>query len=141
MTTGHVTSLDHSVEQANIWINEMAEELGTSDRQAAYRALRGFLHALRDRIPIDEGAQLAAQLPELVRGMYYENWRPSATPRRYRDRERFLRAVAEGALLAGATEASYVVSAGVAVLRRHVSAGELDDVVATLPASIGRFFA
>ena len=83
MTTRHVTALDHSIEKANIWINEMAEALGTEDRQAAYRALRGFLHALRDRIPVDETAQLAAQLPELVRGVYYENWRPSTTPRSY----------------------------------------------------------
>ncbi|MGZ8512393.1 MAG: DUF2267 domain-containing protein [Candidatus Limnocylindria bacterium] len=138
MTTGHVTALDHSIEKANIWINEMAEELGTEDRQAAYRALRGFLHALRDRIPVNETAQLAAQLPELVRGVYYENWRPSTTPRSYHSPEQFLEAVADEALLVGPTEASYAVTAGAAVLRRHVSPGEIEDVVAVLPAGIGR---
>jgi uncharacterized protein (DUF2267 family) len=41
---------------------EIAEELGV-DRREGYRILRGFLHALRDRLTIDESAQLSAQVP------------------------------------------------------------------------------
>lgn len=69
-----------------------------------------------------------------MRGIFYEGWRPSATPRRYDDRETFLRSVAREALLAGTAEASYAVSAAAAVLRRHVSSGEVADVLAILPA-------
>jgi uncharacterized protein (DUF2267 family) len=136
MTTRHLDIIDRSVEQANVWINELAEEFGTEDRREAYRILRAFLHAIRDRITVEESAQLAAQLPELIRGIFYEGWRPGTTPQRYRDRTTFLRKVAEEALLAGPTEASYAVTAAAAVLSRHVSAGEIADVRGILPAEI-----
>ena len=60
-TTAHLDVLDRSVEKANVWINDVAAELQTSDRHEAYRALRAFLHVLRDRLPVPEAAQLAAQ--------------------------------------------------------------------------------
>jgi uncharacterized protein (DUF2267 family) len=136
MAATHVDIIDRSSEKAHVWINDVAAELGTDDRQAAYRALRAFLHVLRDHLSVDEVAQLAAQLPLLVRGIFYENWDPSSTPQRYRDPAEFLDRVATGALLHGETEASYAVAAASAVLRRHVSAGEIEDVMHELPGSI-----
>ena len=136
MSTTHVDIIDRSSEKAHIWLNELAVELGTEDRQLAYRILRGFLHVLRDRLGVDEAAQLAAQLPLLVRGIFYENWDPSDTPQRYRDPAEFLDRVAHAALLHGETEASYAVAAAAGVLRRHVSSGLFDDVMQALPESI-----
>ena len=75
-----VELIDRSVEKTNVWLKELAAELGTDDRKFAYRVLRAYLHAVRDRLMVDEAAQLAAQLPELVRGIYYEGWVPSRTP-------------------------------------------------------------
>lgn len=128
--------ISRSVEKAHIWVNEVAEGLGTDDRDQAYRVLRAYLHALRDRLPVNEAAQLAAQLPELIRGVYYEGWKPAATPVRYRDLVDFLDRVAAEAVLEGETSASYAVSAASLVLRRHVSAGELDSVRAILPEEL-----
>lgn len=128
--------ISRSVEKAHIWVNEVAKELGTDDRDQAYRVLRAYLHALRDRLPVNEAAQLAAQLPELIRGIYYEDWRPAVTPVRYRDLADFLDRVAAEALLEGETSASYAVSAVSAVLRRHVSAGEIEDVRSILPGEL-----
>ena len=141
MTTRHVDMIDRTVEGAHVWINDVADEFGTEDHQLAYRILRAFLHAVRDRITVDESAQLAAQLPTLIRGVYYEGWRPSATPLGYHDRETFLHKIAGEALLAGSTEASYAVTAAAAVVRRHVSEGELQDVLAILPAEIRQLLA
>lgn len=128
--------IGRSVEKAHIWMNEVAAELGTDDHHQAYRALRAYLHALRDRLPVNEAAQLAAQLPTLIRGIYYENWKPGATPTRYRNLADFLDRVAEDAILDGETSASYAVSAVSAVLRRHVSAGEIEDIRAILPEEL-----
>jgi uncharacterized protein (DUF2267 family) len=125
-----------TVEKTHVWLNELAEELGTEDRQEAYRVLRAFLHALRDRLTVDEAAQLAAQLPDLIRGIYYEGWDPSSTPRSYKDLDSFLGAIAKEALLDGETRASYATAAAGRVLRRHVSEGELRDVLNVLPEEL-----
>lgn len=135
-TTTHVPTLEHAIHQTNVWLGEVAAALDGADRQYAYRTLRATVHALRDRLTVDEAAQLAAQLPDLLRGIYYEGWDPSATPVRERTREQFLDHVAREGALAGRTEASVAVGAAMAVLTRHVSAGELDDVRATLPQEI-----
>lgn len=135
-TSAEPAILQRSVEQARHWIDETATQLGHSDRRAAYRALKGVLHALRDRSTVEESAQLASQLPELIRGAFYENWTPARTPERYRDAAAFLDRVRDRAGLAGETEASFAVSAVMTVLRRHVSAGELDDVLATMPTPV-----
>lgn len=128
--------IERSVEKAHIWLNDVAEQLGTDDHRQAYRVLRAYLHALRDRLPVNEVAQLAAQLPELIRGIYYEGWNPSSTPVRYRGFSDFLDRVATEASLDGETAASYAVSAAASVLRRHVSAGEIDDIRAILPEEL-----
>ena len=135
-TSAQPAILQHSVEQARHWIDETAAELGDEDRKAAYRALKSVLHALRDRSTVEESAQLASQLPELIRGAFYENWRPARTPERYRNAAAFLDRVRDHAGLAGETEASFAVNAVMTVLHRHVSEGELADVLATMPAPV-----
>jgi uncharacterized protein (DUF2267 family) len=128
--------IERSVEKAHIWLNDMAGEMGTEDHNEAYRVLRAYLHALRDRLPVDEAAQLAAQLPELIRGIYYEGWDPSATPVKYRGFDEFLARISGEAVLDGETQASFAADAAASVLRRHVSAGEIDDIRAILPEDL-----
>jgi uncharacterized protein (DUF2267 family) len=128
--------IERSVEKAHIWLNELAEELGVEDRQYAYRALRAVLHTLRDRLTVDVAAKLAAQLPTLIRGVYYEDWDPSRTPLPIHDVEAFLGHVASEGRMAGETEASLAVTAVARVLREHVTPGEIDDVIAVLPAKL-----
>jgi uncharacterized protein (DUF2267 family) len=128
--------IDRSAEQAHIWLRELATELGAEDHRAAYRALRAVLHTTRDRLTVEESAQLAAQLPTMVRGIYYEGWKPSRVPARYHDVDSFLASVRDEGMLAGETEASVAVGAVAQLLRRHVSEGEIDDVLAVLPESL-----
>jgi len=131
--SGELKIIDHSVEKTHIWLKEIAEELGDEDRQYAYRALRAVLHTLRDRLTVDVAAKLAAQLPTLIRGIYYEDWDPSRTPLPLRDVEAFLDHVVSEGRMAGETEASVAVTAVARVLRAHISPGEIDEVLAVLP--------
>jgi uncharacterized protein (DUF2267 family) len=128
--------IERNVEKTHIWLSELSDQLGTEDHRYAYRVLRAYLHALRDRLTVDEAAQLAAQLPDLIRGIYYEGWKPSQTPVRYRGLTDFLDRVAADAQLDGETAASYAVSAAAEVLRRHVAAGEIEDIRAQLPEDL-----
>ena len=136
MTDDRVEIIDRSVEKTHLWLNELAQELGTDDKRYAYRALRAVMHAIRDRLTVDETAQLAAQLPELIRGIYYEGWDPSRTPARYHDSKPFLDRIATEASLAGDSEASYAAQAVMHVMRHHVSAGELEQVIGMLPPKV-----
>ena len=102
--------------------------------------MRAVLHALRDRLSVEEGAQLAAQLPTLIRGIYYERWKPGAVRHLAHDVDTFLEHVAQEGRMAGETEASHAVAAVARLLRCHVSKGELDDVLAILPAKLRPLF-
>lgn len=138
--TNHPSIIDRSVEAAHIWYHDVAEEMGTADLHDAGRALRAVLHALRDRLTVEETAQLAAQLPTLIRGIYYEGWKPGAAGRLAYDVDTFLAHVAAEGRMAGETEASHAVGAVARVLHAHVSAGEMEDVLAILPATLRPLF-
>jgi uncharacterized protein (DUF2267 family) len=135
MSTG-LDVFDRGIQKSNLWLKALERRLGREDRRYAYRVLRGYFHVLRDRLTVDEAAQLTAQLPHLLRGVFYEGWDPSRTPETYRDRETFLLRLAEAATLAGPTEASVAAEAATDVLAEQISAGEVQDVLHVLPHAI-----
>ena len=79
-----------TVQKTNSWLNDLMQIAGFQDRHKAYLALRAALHALRDRLTVEEVAQFGAQLPMLIRGFYYEGWDPTGKPPKVRDKEQFL---------------------------------------------------
>ena len=134
MSATGLTVFDETIQKTNTWLKEISETLG-SDRHRAYQALRAVLHCLRDRLIIDEVAHLGDQLPMLVRGIYYEAWRPSGKPEKIRSQEDFLAQIAAHLANAhiGPEEAARAVFQ---VLEKHVTRGELDDVIGELPQNI-----
>lgn len=137
VSTTAVTLIEESAQKSRRWLEELAEELGRpEDQKYALRVLRGFLHTLRDRLPVPETAHLSAQLPEFLRGVYFEGWRPTTVPLPYHDRDTFLEKVADVGQLAGETEAAYAVEASARVLRLHVGTGELEKLRKVLPHQI-----
>jgi len=88
-TTG-IEALDRAVQDYNAWIVPLADRLATSERRLAHRALRATLHALRDRIGPENAANLAAQLPLMIRAIFFEGYQPGAIPNREHSRGAFL---------------------------------------------------
>ena len=125
---------DRTVHTTNRWLQELTGLLDGGSRHDAYVALRATLHALRDRLPIEETAELAAQLPMLVRGFYYEGWDPTGKPVRERSLEGFLAGVAVELPIDADPE--LVARAVFALLARRVSDGEIQDVKGVLPTAI-----
>jgi uncharacterized protein (DUF2267 family) len=130
MVATTIHGINETVERTETLLNEMALELD-GDKAAAYGALRGVLHALRTWLSVDEGAQLSAQLPLLVRGIFYEGWDPGEQADHRRDPDEFLDRVAAGTRMTRqeAFRACHVTGRA---LRKHVSVGEWDDVLHTL---------
>jgi len=75
----HEGMFAETIEKTGLWLEDLAQELGNIPAQRAYSILRAVLHALRDRLTVEEAVKLGAQLPLLVRGFYYEGWRPGWT--------------------------------------------------------------
>lgn len=86
---------DTTLQKTNEWLKHIEEELGWGERSLSYHALRATLQTLRDRILVDEVANLGAQLPLLVRGIYYDGWVPSDNPVKLRSQQEFLDLVQE----------------------------------------------
>jgi uncharacterized protein (DUF2267 family) len=136
MTRTAIAPIENAIHTTNTWLKELMEELGWEDRQRAYHAFGVVLHALRDHLTVAEVADLGAQLPMLIRGLYYEGWTPNGKPVKERKKEEFLAHVA-GALRGHAEVfPEGVVWAVFKVLERHVSTGEIGDVKSVLPAQI-----
>jgi uncharacterized protein (DUF2267 family) len=134
MSATGLAVFDETVQKANTWLKEIAQALD-SDRQHAYQALRAVLHCLRDRLTINEAAQLGDQLPLLVRGIYYEAWHPAGKPEKIRSREDFLARMATR-LAHAPIEPEDAARAVFQVLERHVAPGEVSDVIQVLPKEI-----
>jgi uncharacterized protein (DUF2267 family) len=126
---------DKTLHITNTWLKEIMDAIGP-DRRRAYRVLAAVLHALRDRLTVDEAAQLGAQLPLLVRGLYYDQWHPAGQPKRQRHREDFLAAVVARLDDIGPIDSEDATRAVFAVLDRHIARGEVEDVKSMLPAEL-----
>jgi len=130
---------DKTLQTTNIWLKEIMQTVGP-DRHRAYRVLRAVLHALRDRLTVDEVAHLGAQMPLLVRGLYYDQWHPAGKPVRTRQLEEFLAQLAAELDDIGPINAEDAARAVFAVLEDRIAAGEIEDVKGMLPAQLRRLW-
>jgi uncharacterized protein (DUF2267 family) len=140
MSTTGLEVFDSTIQKTNAWLKELMELLGCQDRREAYIAFRATLHALRDRLTVEEVAQFAAQLPMLVRGFYYEGWDPTRKPVKERHREKFLARI-EQELRPDELDAEQVAPAVFRLLANRVSEGEIEDVEHLLPRDIREWLA
>lgn len=128
---------DNTMQKTQVWLNDLMEELDWQDRpHKAYLALRTVLHALRDRLTVQEAMQLGAQLPMLVRGFYYEGWNLKNKPHKERHKEQFLDHVRDTFRDDVTVNPQQVVRAVFRVLQRHTSPGEIDDVKHVMPKAL-----
>ncbi len=135
MSMTGLDAFDATVHKTNAWLTDIMEQLETADRHEAYHALRVVLHALRDRLTVEEAVHLAAQLPMLVRGFYYEGWRPGGKPLKTH-REEFLAAIQAGSRTTDADEAERLARAVFQVVAAHITEGEIRDIKGILPKDI-----
>ena len=135
MAANGLEVFDRTLQTTNTWLNEIGERIGP-DRQMAWHALGAVLHALRDRVPMDLAAHVGAQLPLLVRGLYYDGWRPSEPPSKARTLDGFLDLVAGGLDAAGSVDAREAAQAVFRVLSHPMDPGQVGKLVEALPQPV-----
>ena len=136
MSADKLEILEETVQLTQRWINELDHALRWNDRHRTLRILRIVLHALRDCLPLVENAQLAAQLPMLVRGLYFEQWRPGHVEPYRVTAEDFLERIADAFADDPLFDPVEAVGAVIALLSRKITVGEIDDVLGCLPREI-----
>jgi uncharacterized protein (DUF2267 family) len=139
MSDTQVAALQHTIQKTNIWLKTLAEELHF-ERDEAYIALRAVLHVLRDRLTPEQAVHLGAQLPLLIRGIYYEGWRPATTPADERQPVEFAALVAAQLPPNLGREALRATQAVFGLLERELDRGETMKIIATLPSPLRRLW-
>jgi len=136
MTAQGLEVIDRTVHITHEWINDLAERLDWSSKRSALHLLRSTLQHLRDHLLVDEVAQFSAQLPLLIRGMMFEGWMPKRTPIKERhaaDFETHVRTqMGDTQEFRGRADIQCVFE----LLNARLSAGEIDDLRASLPSAL-----
>lgn len=135
MSATGLAVFDKTLQKSNIWLNEISDEIGP-DKQLAYQALKAVLHAVRDRLLADEAVDLAAQMPILIRGVYFDGWNPTGSPNRKRTKKDFLDRVSSELIDARPVDPEDACRAVFMTLSRHITEGELDQVKKALPKPV-----
>src|SRR5262249_43501812 len=100
---------DGPIDKTNAWLKELMQELNWTDRRRAFHALCSVLHAIRDRVSFENSATFGNQLPLLIRGAYFENWKPVSNPASW-----------------APPEDEFIIRAAFRLLQRKVDAGEME---------------
>lgn len=126
---------DRTLQTTNIWLDQIMAQLGP-ERRVAWHVLGAVLHPLRDRLPLELAVHLGAQLPLLVRGLYYDQWHAPGHIDKLRRADSFLERVTEGLADTRPINVETAVSTVFALLSRHVPVGQIDKVRQALPVDI-----
>ena len=130
-----IKELSLAVNATDDWIDDLLRQLGWHDRERDFRALLAGLHALRDLLSRDEAVYVGAQLPPLLRGLYYEGWHPGAGGAA-RSRSAFLERIHDGVHRDPGVNAEEVARAVFALLAARLPAAEVEDAKAATPKSL-----
>jgi uncharacterized protein (DUF2267 family) len=125
---------DKTLQTTNIWLDEIMTAIGP-DRQVAWKVLSVVLHKLRDRMPVELSAHLGAELPLLVRGVYYDQYQPARQPTEW-ELDEFVEEVSEWLSDIRPVNPREAVQTVFAVLSRHIPRGQIDNVQQALPQDI-----
>jgi uncharacterized protein (DUF2267 family) len=105
-------------------------------RKDTWHALGVVLRVLRDRVPVDHAAMLGAELPMLVRGHYYDQYRPAEMPEKWRSFDEFLERVASGIDDIQPIDPSRAARAVLRLLSSELDAGLITKIRDAMPQGV-----
>lgn len=137
MSNTGLKAFDRTLETTHQFINDVSVAINVADKHITFIGIKAVLHALRDRIPLEEAVQLGSQFPALLAGFYYQGWKPAATPTKERSVTAFVAKVREN-LPQGdyPTEIEYLIRGVFKTLTQWVSEGEIEEVIKMLPQDV-----
>jgi uncharacterized protein (DUF2267 family) len=124
---------ERTVHTSYEWLDAVAAHIG-GERRDAYHALHAVLGALRDRLPADVAADLSAQMPLLVRGVFFDGHEPANAPVRTAGADDFVAAVRCALAPAPGIDARDAIDAVLEALTTNIDRRVLDEIGPLLPA-------
>ncbi len=131
--------LERNFQLTHEWLNEICEHLAWQEepeaKNHALTVLRIVLQQLRDNLPVEVSAHLSAQLPLLIRGLYFENWSPAILSLKAREKVQFLFNVQEKLIKSSHSniDEELAVKAVFQTLTNRISEGEIEKLKHMLP--------
>ena len=138
MSEQGLETMETTVQKTHEWIARIAESMHMEKREA-WKSLRAVLQTLRDRLPAELAVHFGAQLPMLVRGLYYEGWEPSKVPIKM-SREEFLAVVQSRIIADRVVDPVETVQNVLAVVANHMGSGEMQKVIDAFPRNMQSLF-
>jgi uncharacterized protein (DUF2267 family) len=135
MSSTGLEVFDRTIQTTHIWLDEISEDLAT-DRHTAWHVLGAVIRSLRDRLPLELSAHLSAELPLLVRGSYFDGWKPGRENLKLRSLAEFLEKVSNGLADTKPIGSLDAARSVFAVLARHLDHGQVQKIRHVLPEDI-----
>ena len=138
----NITSLDRAIQNTILWLTDIQKELGWESTDNVYSATRAVLHAIRDRLPVEEVIHLTANLPLIMKGMVMDGYDLTEKPARIWTQDLFFELVEEyyNPFKRNAIHPEEAARAVVKVLNHRMGGGEMCKVAATMPLEIKELF-
>ena len=136
----NIDVLENSIQKTNELLKKIEADLEWEDRKnQAYQALRVVLHALRDRMTVEDAVHLSAQLPLFIKGVFFDGWKPNEVPIKM-NRAEFVQRVAREFRLDVEGGIEIVIQVVLNDLFDTVDPAEKIKVMDTLPRDIAELF-
>jgi uncharacterized protein (DUF2267 family) len=135
MATTGLEVFDKTLHTTNQWLDEICAEIGP-DKHLAWHVLGAVLRSIRDELLIGQSAHLAAQLPLLIRGAYFDQYRPAAQPVAERSQEDFVARIRQELAGCRPVRPDLAATAVMRTLNRHITEGQVKKARDALPKSI-----
>lgn len=135
MATTGLEVFDKTLHTTNLWLDEINAEIGP-DRHLAWHVLGAVLRSIRDEMQVEQSAHFAAQLPLIVRGAYFDQYRPSAQPAAARSHDDFIARIQHDLDGSRPINVQQAATAVMRTLNRHVTEGQVRKVRESLPKGV-----
>jgi uncharacterized protein (DUF2267 family) len=130
-----LSAFENTVQTTDAWLEQIMGRMEWTDKEQALRALRVVLHALRDRMTVDNAAHFGAQLPLLIRGIFYEGWHPAGKPVKQHKIE-FVAMIKAAFQYDESAEPEKICRAVFNTIRQHLTPGAVNKVTNSLPGDL-----
>ena len=140
-------NFEDNIKNASVLLQEVANELHTDDLNKAGRIFRAVLQSIRDRLPVTDAVQFAAQLPIFCKGIYFDQYDPDKAPTQIRDAQEWINYIRNKNAFAANNdfqqdeEITAAFKAVFQVLQRNMTDGQLQKVKESLNQDIQELLA